>query len=249
MRGVPDEIFDPDDYLHFYEEVLTAERSDAAAELIAALLDLDEGQDVLDVPCGHGRIAVRLAARGLRVTGFDRSRRFLALARVAARERGVAVELVHGDMRSLPWEGRYDGLVNWFTSFGYFDDATNREVLRGFARALKPGGRAVIDVKDRDGIARAVNAGGGEMVGVVERGDDLMVDRVRFDPATGRTATDRIIVRDGRTRRQHFELRVLTAAEMRDWLLDAGFRAVDVLDERGEPYGPGARRLVMLARR
>lgn len=249
MPGVPDEIFDPDDYLHFYEEVLTPERSDASAELIASLLDLDPGQEVLDVACGHGRIAIRLAARGLRMTGLDRSRAFLDLAGDAARERGVEIELVEGDMRSLPWEGRFDGLVNWFTSFGYFDDATNREVLRGFARALKPGGRAVLDVRDRDGIASAIDAAGGTAVDVIERGDDLMIDRVTFDPATGRTATDRVIVRDGRVRRQHFELRVFTAPELRDWLLDAGFQAVDALDERGEPYGPGARRLVMLARR
>ena len=249
MSGVPDEIFDPDDYLHFYEELLTAERTEAETELIVRLLELREGDEVLDVPCGHGRLAVPLAARGLQITGLDRSRPFLDLAAAAARERGVAVELVEGDMRSLPWEGRFDALVNWYTSFGYFeDDDANRAVLRRFARALKPGGRAIIDLHDRDALARRVEAVGGEMVGLAERGDDLMIYRVSFDPAAGRSETERIVVRDGQVRRARFSLRVLAASELRDWLLDAGFQAVELFDEHGKPYGTGAQRLIAVAR-
>jgi hypothetical protein len=38
----------------------------------------------------------------------------------------VAVEYIEGDMRELPFEGRFHALINWFSSFGYFDDDTNR---------------------------------------------------------------------------------------------------------------------------
>ena len=60
---------------------------DAAA--IAALLDLPAGARVLDAPCGAGRIAVRLAAHGLDVTGVDLSGPELEIARGVAAERGV----------------------------------------------------------------------------------------------------------------------------------------------------------------
>lgn len=60
---VPPELFD-DDYLYFYVDVLGDERSDAAAEVVARLLSLAPGMRVLDVPCGEGRIAGRLAQRG-----------------------------------------------------------------------------------------------------------------------------------------------------------------------------------------
>ena len=111
--------------------------------------------EVLDVPCGFGRIANRLAARGCRVTGLDASPLFLARARQDAAALGVAVEYVAGDMRALPWAGRFDRLVCWFTSFGYFDDATDRRVLAGFRRALRPGGRLVLDHAN---LARLVRA-------------------------------------------------------------------------------------------
>ena len=82
MAGVDPEIFD-DDYLYFYAPGLD-ERADGDAALITRLLDLRPGARVLDVPCGHGRIANRLAARGFSVTGIDLSDAFLAEARAGA---------------------------------------------------------------------------------------------------------------------------------------------------------------------
>ena len=101
--------------------------------------------DVLDLACGHGRIANRLAERGARVTGLDRTPLFLEVARRDAAARGVEVDYVEGDMRELAWEGGFDRVVSWFTSFGYFDDQANRGVLGGVHGALRPGGSLLIE--------------------------------------------------------------------------------------------------------
>jgi cyclopropane fatty-acyl-phospholipid synthase-like methyltransferase len=63
------EVFNVD-YLFFYGPELEAV-SDAEAETIWRLLDLEPGMEVLDLACGHGRIANRLARRGARVMGLD----------------------------------------------------------------------------------------------------------------------------------------------------------------------------------
>jgi SAM-dependent methyltransferase len=98
----------------------------AAAELAWRLLDLRPGMSVLDLACGHGELANRLAARGCRVTGIDSSAVFLDRARADAAAAGVSVEYVAGDMRQIPWTGRFDWVINWSTAFRYFDDTTNR---------------------------------------------------------------------------------------------------------------------------
>src|SRR5688500_10257844 len=116
-----DEAFD-EDYLYFYEELLTPERTAAEVERVWKLLELEPGLELLDLACGHGRIANPLAERGVRVTGFDATPYFLELARKDAVERGVEVEDIEGDMRSLPWSERFDRILCWFTSFGYFSD-------------------------------------------------------------------------------------------------------------------------------
>ncbi len=135
-----DGVFD-DDYLDLFYGPLE-ERSDAETDLVWRLLDLQPGMEVLDLACGHGRIANRLAARGCTVTGLDATEIFLRRARADAADRAVSVDYVLGDMRELPWQGRFDRVVSWFTAFGYFDDAQNRQVLAEIARVLKPGGRA-----------------------------------------------------------------------------------------------------------
>ena len=118
----------------------------AAADLAWRLLDLRPGMSVLDLACGHGDLANRLATRGCRVTGLDSSAVFLDRARADAAAAGISVEYVAGDMRQMPWTGRFDRVINWSTAFGYFDDTTNRAVLDGIVRALRPGGRLGMDL-------------------------------------------------------------------------------------------------------
>jgi SAM-dependent methyltransferase len=239
------EIFD-EDYLPFYDALLE-QRADSEVELVLRLLDLPEGAELLDVPCGHGRIANRLAARGVRVTGIDRSAAFLEVARSRAAEAGVSVEYLEGDMRELSFEGRFDALVNWFTSFGYFDDDTNRRVLAGFRRALRPDGVLVLEQASREFLLANLPRHGGPAVIMTESGDDLMIDKVTFDLAAGRSHTERIIVREGRVRRTEFSLSQPTASQLVEWLQEAGFDRVEALDETGERVGPRSRRLVVRA--
>ena len=246
-EGVGPDIFG-EDYLYFYAPLLSDDRSEREVELIWRLLEPAPGARLLDLPCGHGRIANRLAARGLKVTGVDNDELFLARARDDAAAAGVTVDYRHGDMRAPPVQGGFDAAINWFSSFGYFDDDGNRRVLRALADALRPGGRLLLETHDRDALVARI-AAAGEPVNVVERGDDLLVDRARFDPVAGRSTTERIVVRDGRVRRTQFTLRMPSFPELRGWLADAGFSEARALDEHGAPFASGARRLLVLATR
>ena len=247
MDHVPPDVFG-EDYLHFYEGWLDGELSDSQAELVWELLGLRAGDEVLDVPCGHGRIANRLAAKGARVTGVDADAFFLDRARADAAARGVEVgvevEYVHGDMRELPWEGRFDAVVNWFTSFGYFDDEGNRAWLETALRTLKPGGRLAIDVHSRDAFVRNLVP-----ADVVERDGDLLVDRHAFDVGTGRATTERWVVRGGVVRKTEYSVRFYTFTELRTLLLDAGFALVEGLGHDGEPLTLESRRMIVIATR
>jgi SAM-dependent methyltransferase len=122
---------------------------DDLVEMIIEVLDLQPGDSVLDLACGSGDHANRLAARGLEVLGIDIAPSLVAHCRQQAAEAGLTKsQFRQGDMRDLDFEGVFDAVLLLSGSFGFFDDAANRDVLGRMARALKPGGRVLIDVFD-----------------------------------------------------------------------------------------------------
>jgi len=119
----------------------------AAREISAmmAWINIHTCSSVLDVGCGMGRHALALQKLGYKVTGLDLSEVLLSDARSMDSEGNV--DWVIGDMRCLPFaDETFEAAVNWFTSFGYFDDfEDNMQVLQEMKRVLKPEGRFLID--------------------------------------------------------------------------------------------------------
>jgi cyclopropane fatty-acyl-phospholipid synthase-like methyltransferase len=238
-----EDAFD-EDYLYFYEELLTPERTAAEVELVWKLLELEPGLELLDLACGHGRIANALAERGVSVTGLDATPLFLDLAREDAAERGVEVEYVEGDMRSIRWTDRFDRVLCWFTSFGYFSDDENRAVLAGAYSALTAGGSFLVEMNNRDNLL-----GRYAEETVSERGEDRMIDRHRFDDETSRSYDQRTVVRGGKSRTFEFSVRMFSAVELQDWLRAAGFRDTRAYGEDGEPLTLEHRRMAVVGQK
>ena len=119
-------------------------------EFIAGALSLPAGAAVLDLACGFGRHAVGMARRGHRVTGVDFNPRYLEMAAEEARRSGVEVRFIAEDMRELEFAREFAGVYSFFTSFGYFSDAGNEQVLERIACSLAPGGRLLLDLANRE---------------------------------------------------------------------------------------------------
>jgi SAM-dependent methyltransferase len=122
---------------------------DDLVELIVQVLGLQPGDHVLDLACGSGDHARRLAKRGLNVLGVDVAPGLITHCREKAAEEGLTTaRFERSDMRDLAYQGQFDAVVLLSGSFGFFDDTTNGEVLAHIVRALKAGGRVLIDVFD-----------------------------------------------------------------------------------------------------
>jgi SAM-dependent methyltransferase len=102
---------------------------------------------VLELGVGTGRIAVPIAAAGVRVVGVDLSEGMLGVARERAEAMGVEIDLRQGDMRDPPVDGTFPLVVIPFRSLLHMEtDGDRRAVLRVVARLLAPGGRFIFDV-------------------------------------------------------------------------------------------------------
>lgn len=122
---------------------VSPEQTSSEADTLARLLGVAPGAELLDVPCGAGRLSLALAGRGYRLTGVDVSPEFLQHAR--SHDNAATVSWEQREMRDLPWPGRFDGAFCVGNSFGYLDDEGNAAFLRAVAAVLKPGARFVLE--------------------------------------------------------------------------------------------------------
>jgi SAM-dependent methyltransferase len=240
-----DAVFDVDDYLYFYGGMLTDERTEAEVTALVQILELTVPMTILDLACGFGRHANRLAALGHHVTGIDLMSGFLEIARRNAAEKGVQVIYQQGDMRQLSFIEMFDRVMMLFTAFGYFEDEDNLLVLKNVARALKPGGSLVFDIPNRDVILN-----GFLPYIVTEKDQNLMIDRNTFDSATGRLYNRRIIIRGGVRKDKPFFVRIYNQTEISDVLDRAGLGVYQMYGGwDGQQISTDSRRMVVIARK
>lgn len=221
-------------YLESVEDLLTPSLSAVEAAVIATLLRLGPRDRVLDVACGHGRHLRALGERAGWTCGLDRSGDYLrrAAARAGAAGEGTGEPgLVRGDVRTLPFRrGSFDAAYSWYSSLFMFDEATNGACLSELGRAVRPGGRLLV----QHGNPLRAEA---EPVASAARtlADGSRVEEEsRWDAARGVDVSSRRIVRpDGAVLAATSELRYYKPSEWTRLAERAGLRLVAVTSTPG----------------
>ncbi len=226
-------LFNTTLYFELYEPADTELAKKQVGQLIT-LLDLQPPGRILDVPCGYGRHSIELAARGFEVTGVDASEVQLARAREKAAAAGVSVDLRRQDARALDFGAQFDVALNMFLSFGYFEtDEEHLAMLAGITRALKPGGRFLMDFWNREHEIQTF-----DKRQVDRTGDVYEIEEWEFDHLRGRLNwTNHAFFPDGRHESWFQSIRAYTVVEVKTLLeragltLDAVYGGLD-----GRPY-------------
>lgn len=130
-------------------------------EKIFSQFGISKNSLVLDLCCGIGRHSVPLAEKGYRIVGVDLSPAFIARAKELAQERRVGenVDFKVGDMRQIgnilkDYEQKIHAALNLYTSIGYYDEETDKNVLTQVLGLVGSEGILVIETKNRDHLVR-----------------------------------------------------------------------------------------------
>ena len=244
----------PDDWFVGFHHGLAARFWRAAGATMAAddtrlvreLLGLGQGASMVDVPCGDGRLSVRLAACGCAVTGVDLADEELERARAAAAQAGVDARFVAGDLRALPDVGPVDAVLSWGNSFGYLVPADTVRSLAGMHRMLRPGGRLVLESAT---VAESCLVLGVKQYAEYEFGGVRMTRTSRYRPAESRMESRYVFEdEDGTVEHAQGAHHVHTTGEVVRFLRDAGFGDVELLGADGRTaYEIGSTRLIAVA--
>jgi len=70
----------------------TQERTEREADFIEDILKIKPTAEILDVPCGDGRLTIELASRGYKMTGIDFNKNFLKFARENADKKRLDID-------------------------------------------------------------------------------------------------------------------------------------------------------------
>jgi SAM-dependent methyltransferase len=189
MRHWTEQLFEDNPQL--FLNILSQLNPQARAEIKDILRLLAElgyqPKRVLDLNCGIGRHSLELGKRGIEVLGTDLSPVYIKLAAERAHKQklddNVRFKVV--DMRriksTLAAEKAFDGILCLWTSFGFYDDETNDDILRQCLKLVKPGGFFTLDIVNRDWLLRNFSEHRFERIG-----DRLVLYDSEFDTETSR---------------------------------------------------------------
>ena len=216
-------------------------------DMLVQATGLTAGDKILDLCCGPGRWSIPFARRGFRVTGVDRTRRFLDRARADARRAGVQIEWVRQDMRDFVRPGAFDLALSMFTSFGYFaDQGEDLLVLRNIFASLRPGGSLLMEMAGKEILARVYQP----TTSTPLPDGSVLVERHEVFDGWSRIRNLWTFVKGEKARSWRFHVTIYSGQELRYRLEQAGFTGVQLFGSfDGDEYGVDAKRLIAVARR
>jgi SAM-dependent methyltransferase len=209
-----------------------------------ALTGLRPGSRVLDLCCGIGRHSIQFAGRGFDVTGVDKTREYIKIAKKSAKEIGLNVKFAIDDMLHFRKDNFYDLIVSYFSSFGYFESRDDDlKVAKNIAASLRDRGKFLIDIVGKEIIARNY-----QRKNWFEKEDYILIEERIIERNWTGINTRWTIIKEGKRTDLNIFHRLYSAVELVDLLRQSGFSRVTVYgDIKGRPYDADASRLVAVA--
>lgn len=221
--------------LHFEEG------GEESARLAVEMLGLEGHERILDLACAIGGRSIELAHRGFDVIGVDIRAELLEVAGGEADPECISPWFAEEDPRYLDYEAEFDVVLSLgggaFEHFEY--DAENERAFKAAARALRPGGRLLMQVPNvlhvEAGLPERTWYAHGQAIDLIEqhwnaathRLDGTRRSLVEFDaPEYAETVA--------------FQRRLYTIEELAEVFEAVGLGLTDVYDEHGAPCAPSA---------
>ena len=217
-------------YMEEKADVLTSQRT--AFELDIIKRYAHDKKNILDIPCGYGRIANSLAADGFDVTGVDINEYFLDIARRQAKNRSVETKYIKEDMIKFRSKKKFDVVLNIFTSIGYYDsEYKNQKAIDNLCRLVKPDGTLVIETINPYKLLKEYRK---KRIKITAGGTKVIFENF-FDYKTSTNVT-RIVERDknGKINKASHCIRIYFPHELINICLRNGLNLKEILNERGK---------------
>lgn len=240
-------LYDVENYIYFnYDLFLNDKKTDLEIRFLKEHLELEKRHKLLDLACGYGRHVNVLAKSVDIIVGIDNHEGFLKKAKNDAKNNNICnVTFIHKDMRDICYKNEFDRVTMLCTAFGFYSDEENQKVLGNISCSLRLGGMVCFDLINRDNSLVDF-----EPHWVYEKEGNYLIDRLSFDPITGRMLNKRIYIKEGVMMNAPFSIRVYNYTEIRKMLEKANLNIQKVYENwNGATFGQDSKKMVILAKK
>lgn len=205
-----------------WEAAIPDVMTEQEVEMLVDVIDPPDGGRLLDVPCGRGRHAFRLAERGYAITGVDVCGE--NIERNRRRGEGLPMRWVEGDMTAFAPEQGCAGAYCLGNSFGYAPPGQTQEFLRRVRASLVEGAGFVLDTAmAAESVLPSLGRHDWAQVGDIY----LLMER-EYVVADSRMDLTYTFVRDGQMEVREAQHWVFTVREIQEMCAAAGLRVMEL---------------------
>jgi len=239
-------------FARWYDALTENTQPQKRAEVFRTLLERFgcASGSLLDLACGTGSVTLELARAGYDITAVDLSADMLAQARAKFDAAGMDALFLNQDMRDLDLYGTVDCALCALDSVNHLlTPADVKKVFRKVSLFLNPGSVFVFDVNtlykhqhiladntfvyELDGLFLTWRNSPGKAPGCV----DMRLDFFEKEGGLWRRSCEA------------FSERAYEPADLCEWLEQAGFEPLQIIDEHGAPPAPDTQRIIFAARK
>lgn len=233
-------------YYEFLARHLTPERTKKEVDFLEVVVPLKKNMLILDLGCGFGRHSIEMAKRGYKVIGVDRSLELLEIAKKIAREENLVnlefYPIEYKELNQLNY--CFDVVLSLYTSFGLDSRKEDKETLKEIYKILKPQGRLLIDIENREALLRHFIPYSWDIMDKF-----VLLSEHKFEPETGYYISRRIVYNreSGEVKEYYRRIYLYSASELNNLLDDEGFKVLRFFgDYEGHKYHISSHRLIVL---
>jgi cyclopropane fatty-acyl-phospholipid synthase-like methyltransferase len=128
-----------------WENAIPTDWTKQEVDFLLHELNLQQGQHILDMPCGSGRHAIELSKRGLAITGVDISQTFIRALTEKINLEELNIKAIKADILTVNLTEKFSGALCLGNSFGYFNYDKMKLFVEKVAASLETGAKFIIN--------------------------------------------------------------------------------------------------------
>jgi cyclopropane fatty-acyl-phospholipid synthase-like methyltransferase len=229
-----------------WEKAISDDWTKQEVDFLEVELNLQQGQHLLDIPCGFGRHSIEFAKRGFNVTGIDISQTFITGLTEKINSNNLNIKAVRADILTMNLSQNFSGAICMGNSFGYFNFDKMKVFIEKVSSSLETGARFIIN---SGMVAESILPNFSNYQSKTYTVDNITMDITNiYDVEDSYMISNLLLTKEGKREEHSFKHFVFTLGEVKRLLKSFGLKTIQTYGSLSkEEYKMGDQQIYIVA--